>query len=155
MIKIITSISLTFVFTLFIWNVAYPDEADCLDQSFSLDAFGGEFRVPNYLQILVKIQSDNSVEIRMVRKIEEAGSIKLIGILRNGEYFRSTESSLKLVDDYEVNGFSVQIRESSDKTIGAGLKSAVIKRGGDTGHVVYDSAEALNSLLKNAEILDR
>ena len=154
MIKIFTLTSLTVVLALFIWNMAFPDEANCLDQSFSVDAFGGEFRVPNYLQIVVNIQSDNSVEIRMVRKIDEAGSIKLIGILRNGEYFQSTESSLKLVDGYEVNGFSVQILESSDKTIGAGLKSAVLKRGGDTGHVVFDSTEALNLLLNNAEILD-
>ena len=154
MIKIFTLTSLTVVLALFIWNMAFPDEANCLDQSFSVDAFGGEFRVPNYLQIVVNIQSDNSVEIRMVRKIDEAGSIKLIGILRNGEYFQSTESSLKLADDYEVNGFSVQILESSDKTIGAGLKSAVLKRGGDTGHVVFDSTEALNLLLNNAEILD-
>lgn len=154
MIKFNFLTSLTLVLSLFIWNEVLSDVGNCLDQSYSVDAFGGEFRVPNYLQILVNTHSDNSVEIRMIPKADDAGSIKLIGILRNGEYYQSTESSLKLIDGYKVNGFSVQIRESTDKTIGAGLKSAVIKRGRDTGHVVFDSKEELDLLLQNAEILD-
>ncbi len=135
-------------------TAAVADENGCEDQSYSIGAFGGEFRVPHYMRLLVNISDDDSVEIRMVRKIDEVGSIHMIALLRNGENYRRPNSTLKLIDEYELNGFNVQIRQSSDTSIGRNLYSAIIERAGDKAHVIVDSLKALDALLANAEDLD-
>lgn len=135
-------------------SAAVAEEGGCEQQSYSIDAFGGEFKVPQYMLLVVNTSDDGSVEIRMVRKIDETGSIHMIAILRNGEYFRRPNSTLKLIDEYELNGFNVQIRQSSDTSIGRNLYSALIEREGDKAHVIVDSLKALDALLAKAEDLD-
>lgn len=135
-------------------TVPVAAEDGCADQSYSIDAFGGEFRVPNYMSLVVNTSDDGSVEIRMVRKIDEAGSIHIIAILRNGELDGRAGRTLKLIDEYQLNGFNVQIHQSNDPSIGRNLYGAIIERENDTAHVIVDSLKALNALLANAEDLD-
>ena len=135
-------------------STALADDEACPEPVFTIDAFGGDFRVPNYMRLVVNTATDNSVEIRAIRKIDAAGSILLIAIMRNGNDSQRSGNLLKLTNEYELNGFFVEIYQSSDSSIGRNLYSAVIERGGDTAQVIVDSLEALDTLLGNAEDLD-
>lgn len=133
---------------------AVAEEGGCEEQSYSIDAFGGEFKVPHYMSLVVNTRSDRSEEARMVRKIDEKGSIIIIAILRNGGKDRPVGKTSRLVDSYELNGFTVQIYQSTDPDISRNLYSALIERRGDKAQVIVDSLKALDALLANAEDLD-
>ncbi len=137
-----------------VYTAAVAAEGGCEDQSYSIGAFGGEFKVPHYMRLVVNTSDDGSVEIRMVRKIDEEGPITLMTILRNDEKDRPVGKTSRLVDSYELNGFTVQIYQSSDPDISRNLYSALIERRGDKGQVIIKSLRALNALLANAEDLD-
>jgi hypothetical protein len=145
---------LTLALLILLPAAARTDEGACPDTDYSIAAFGGEFRVPNYLRLVVNLNDDHAVGIRMIRKLDEVGSIKLISITRNGKPERRANSLLKQVDRYELNGFDVQIFQSSDPDIGWNLFAAQIERGGETAHIIVDSLEALDALLADAETLD-
>ena len=57
----------------------------------------------------------------MVRKIDEDGSIKLFVVLTDDEMVEPIGKTLKFVDSYELNGFTVQIYQSSDPDISRNL----------------------------------
>jgi hypothetical protein len=149
-----TVTGLVLVALVLIGTATVAAEDGCEDQSYSIDAFGGEFRVPNYMGLVVNTSDEGSVEIRLVRKIDEAGSIHIIAILRNGELDGRAGRTLKLIDEYQLNGFNVQIHQSNDPSIGRNLYGAIIEREGDTAHVIVDSLKALDALLASAEDLD-
>jgi hypothetical protein len=123
-------------------------------EGVTLKAFGGYIQVPEYMRILVQKSSENSYEIRILKKMDFEGDLELIVIERPTQPYELNPENLSLVDEYEVNDFSVELFKENSSEWGSKLLSAQVIRCGDIGQIIVKLRPQLDQYLMKASSAD-
>jgi hypothetical protein len=145
--------------TLFIVLLAICSARETLSQSYGADgvmlrAFGGYIQVPEYMEIMVQKNYENSYEIRILKKMDFEGDLELIVIERPTQPYELNPENLSLVDEYEVNDFSVELFKANSSEWGSKLLSAQVIRCGDIGQIIVKLRPQLDQYLMKASSAD-
>lgn len=124
-------------------------------ESATLRAFGGHINIPAYMEVLVQFTTPESIELKMLRKLDSAGEIRSLIINRHFSASKKSETTrLTKIAQYELNDFAVQLFEPHLQLWKSNLKLALISRCGESGNVIVESKEALDQFLIQASPAD-
>jgi hypothetical protein len=145
--------------TLFIVLLAICIARDSLSQSndiegVTLKAFGGNIQVPEYMRILVQKLTADSYEIRILKKMDFEGDLESIIIERPPQRYKLNPENLSLVDEYELNGFSVELFKPNSSKWGFKLLSAQVIRCDEIGQIIFKHRPQLDQYLMEASSAD-
>jgi hypothetical protein len=145
--------------TLFIVLLAICIARDSLSQSndiegVTLKAFGGNIQVPEYMRILVQKLTADSYEIRILKKMDFEGDLESIIIERPPQRYKLNPENLSLVDEYELNGFSVELFKPNSSKWGFKLLSAQVIRCDEIGQIIFKNRSQLDQYLMKASSAD-
>ena len=101
-----------------------------------IHAFGGSISVPGYMEIIIQQASEAHIEIRILKKMDSEGELESIIIQRPPKREEMSSNNLALVNEYEVNGFSVELYEPNHSKWGFNLLAARVERCGEVGQII-------------------
>ena len=131
-------------------SMSQPNEAE----GVMLKAFGGYIQVPEYMEIMVQKRSEDSYEIRILKKMDFEGDIESIIIERPPQRYKLNPENLSLVDEYELNGFSVELFKPNSSKWGFKLLSAQVIRCDEIGQIIVKHRPQLDQYLMEASSAD-
>ena len=142
---------------LILFMALYPNYSWCqqkMDEETTMRAFGGHISIPSYMEVIVQFRSKESIEVRILRKLDSEGEIRSIIINRPSHQIDDESKGLALVDQYEVNDFFIKFYEPNAQLWSTKLKVALISRCGEVGQLVVESKQALDKFLAQASPMD-
>ena len=123
-------------------------------EGVKLRAFGGYIQVPDYMEIVVQKSSEDSYEIRILKKLDFEGNLELIAIERPTQPYKLNPENLSLVDEYELNGFSVELFKPNNSNWGTKFLSAQVTRCDEIGQIIVKHRPQLDQYLMEASSAD-
>jgi len=101
-----------------------------------IHAFGGLISVPGYMEIIIQPAPKGHIEIRILKKMDSEGELESIIIQRPPKREEMSSNNLALVNEYEVNGFSVELYEPNHSKWGFNLLAARVERCDEVGQII-------------------
>lgn len=123
------------------------------EESATLRAFGGQIEIPHQMEMTIQKGPENSIEIRMLRKLEVNGGLITVIINRPPKHYEPQTESLDLIDEYTLNGFDVWVYKPRDE-MDLNVLSARVSRCTETAQIIFKERPDLDEFLMAASPRD-
>lgn len=124
------------------------------ESNVQFQAFGGSIPVPQSMEINVRVTRENILNITMQNKVWPNGKVLMISLSRPSRPKESLGSEIRIVGQYSLNGFEVQLYQLDQANWSSDIVAAEIGRCGEWGQIIAKRKEDIDEYLLTIDAVE-